>query len=655
MNKKIANIQALRDEISNEIKVKQQKEPNVFHQVTLKALEGISRRLEKIENLLQIQKYDLVFIGQVGAGKTTAICHLFNLVYKAEEIRKDSNRERRIKRVRELLSTGAGNTTIGEVVIKPAQESFFEIEPYKEENILELIEKFCYYTWLKVYPNPNEATQTPPSELLRAIRNIVDLKESTAVQTSIDKATEFAKEFSEEQYQDFRNAVVERANLSQRTETRILSNLSELGEREKEEKIWLQKTFSDLNLAKLPNYSIPKKINIYINSDILDFNEFTRIGSVIDTRGLDVGQTRQDLADYIRNNAGAICLFTEVFSPAPTNVAGLIGMYLTPESKDIDTKFVLFVMPRKGEPENVVGSDGTVENRDEGIALRRGDIDAAFTGQNIKFLSQNIFFYDALQYYLADGRCDPDYEAYDIEAEKKRIFTEINNVISNREALLLQEVDSLKQNFQEIKNGRGFNSDDEQLIIAARENIRGFRYLNFVADDFVTKYIDKWKLRSPMSLRATNKRFGVYEPRSIDIYFDAVSIVENLARKNMWEPKFRIVQAVESIEDRASDVLNLQPLMQNFKSQIDILYESLVRQLGQDVQEFLKNKIFYPQTLENKFWVNVQIRWGKGSGYKNDVLSMYAEQVEEVNDYLKNKAQQLWEESFIKTILAFFG
>jgi hypothetical protein len=59
-------------------------------------------------------------------------------------------------------------------------------------------------------------------------------------------------------------------------------------------------------------------------------------------------------------------------------------------------------------------------------------------------------FYDAIQYYLADGRCDPDYEAWDIEAEK-RIFTEINNVISNRETLLLQEVDSLKQNFQEIK------------------------------------------------------------------------------------------------------------------------------------------------------------------------------------------------------------
>jgi len=78
MTKKIENIQALRDEISSEIKEKQHKEPNVFHQLTLKALEGISRRLEKIENLLQIQKYDLVFIGQVGAGKTTAICHLFN-------------------------------------------------------------------------------------------------------------------------------------------------------------------------------------------------------------------------------------------------------------------------------------------------------------------------------------------------------------------------------------------------------------------------------------------------------------------------------------------------------------------------------------------------------------------------------------------------
>jgi len=33
MTKKIENIQALRDEISSEIKEKQHKEPNVFHQL----------------------------------------------------------------------------------------------------------------------------------------------------------------------------------------------------------------------------------------------------------------------------------------------------------------------------------------------------------------------------------------------------------------------------------------------------------------------------------------------------------------------------------------------------------------------------------------------------------------------------------------------
>ncbi len=45
MNKKNEYLQALRDEISNEIKEKQHKEINVFYQITLKALEGISRRL----------------------------------------------------------------------------------------------------------------------------------------------------------------------------------------------------------------------------------------------------------------------------------------------------------------------------------------------------------------------------------------------------------------------------------------------------------------------------------------------------------------------------------------------------------------------------------------------------------------------------------
>ena len=73
------NIQSLRSSVLIEIMARKPKEQNILNHLTIKALEGTVERLNKIEKILKTPKYDLVFIGEVGAGKTTAICHLFNL------------------------------------------------------------------------------------------------------------------------------------------------------------------------------------------------------------------------------------------------------------------------------------------------------------------------------------------------------------------------------------------------------------------------------------------------------------------------------------------------------------------------------------------------------------------------------------------------
>ncbi|MEO8892213.1 MAG: hypothetical protein ABI417_11875, partial [Coleofasciculaceae cyanobacterium] len=49
-------------------------------------LNGICRRLDRIEALLNVPSYDLVFIGRIGIGKTTAVCRLFNLTLTEEKL-----------------------------------------------------------------------------------------------------------------------------------------------------------------------------------------------------------------------------------------------------------------------------------------------------------------------------------------------------------------------------------------------------------------------------------------------------------------------------------------------------------------------------------------------------------------------------------------
>ena len=65
MNTDFAAIQTLRDNVAVEIQVRQQKVSNILNHLAIKALEGISERLNKIEKILKTPKYDLVFIGEV--------------------------------------------------------------------------------------------------------------------------------------------------------------------------------------------------------------------------------------------------------------------------------------------------------------------------------------------------------------------------------------------------------------------------------------------------------------------------------------------------------------------------------------------------------------------------------------------------------------
>ncbi len=54
---------------------------SVFEHIRKKSLISKLNRLNEISRILDIQKYKIVFIGKIGAGKTTAICNLFNLVH----------------------------------------------------------------------------------------------------------------------------------------------------------------------------------------------------------------------------------------------------------------------------------------------------------------------------------------------------------------------------------------------------------------------------------------------------------------------------------------------------------------------------------------------------------------------------------------------
>jgi predicted peroxiredoxin/GTPase SAR1 family protein len=616
---------------------------------SINSLNSIASRLSRIEKLLQTSSYNLVFIGKIGVGKTTAICHLFNLILEEEKAVGKSGKT--IRKISELLSTGSGRTTICEVVVKPTSEvrSFLEIEPYDNEEVEEFIREVCTYFWNTEHDQYSETLNLPPAELLRAIRNITDLRDSQVEGNRIDKAIELVQASSS--LDAFTQVVLDRASLSERNQKR-LDNSNNFKSIEDEKK-WLRDNFNGLNLGRLHSFSLPKRIYVHVSDQIMNFSEYPKIKSIIDTRGMDNSRDRKDLSDYIRGQDDSICLFVEQFITAPSNISELLKKYLTPESRDIDTKLATVILPRKGEPEDVVSLDGKVQSREEGIEVRTSQVYDAFARENIKFISQNIFFYDALQFYDDERVLKAHYEKNDVASARKEILDAINEIIFNREIALLKEVEAYKEIFQVIKSGGGLNSQEEKLINDLKKTVESHRKPKFLSN-FELRYKNHLKSYHVMVFRAINNRFGTYDLRGIDIYFDSSSVSEKLLRDKLIESKAEIVGAIEFVEEYSSQSSGVKPVMNILKEQVDELFEKTIIEISQGVCEYIRDS-FAPQSYFNEFWNYAQNRWGKGRGYRDDVLARYGRQMGEVDDWLAQRVQQLWNQNFMDKILEFFG
>lgn len=617
---------------------------------SISSLNGISTRLERIENLLKLPSYDVVFIGEIGVGKTTAVCHLFNLIL--DEEKPVGTNGKTTRRFEEILSTGSGRTTIGEVVIQPSKTGrcYLTIEPYSNDEVREFIVETCHYFWYKVHPDSSASPpEVPPAELLRAIRNMTHLRETRIEGKLVDQAIELAQAHAS--LTNFTEAILNQVNLDARQKTQLKP--SHPLKTVPEEKRWLKDNFAALNLGKIAGYSLPKRILVHVTGDLINFEQYPRLNSIIDTRGLDGGRDRKDLEAYIRGKDNAICLFAEEFKAAPSNVSGLIKKYLTQESRDIDTKLALLVLPHKGQAENVVGLDGKVENRAAGIEVRSDQIMDSFARDNIKFIPQNVLFYDALQFYDEEQALKSYYEVEDVEIQRRNVLESISHLIEARESALFQEVEAYKVMFEQIKAGGVLSQEEENLVTNLKKKIEQHRSLNF-SSNFENNYMARLKSYNVMVFRAINNRFGIYELRGKDIYHDASDVAEVLLKERLAKDKENIIGAIALVEQHAAETSGLKPVMQILREQVDEYFEDLVIGLSKEISEVIEESLS-PQCYSNEFWAYAQNRWGQGSGYRDDVLSRYKGQLADSNRVLTSEVQKAWEQEFMEKTLAFFN
>lgn len=626
---------------------------NVFEQINKESLKSKLNRLQKIDEILKKEKYNITFIGSVGAGKTTAISHLFNLIYYIETVSK-KGKKRPIEVVEPLLSTGSGRTTICEVVINLSDNISIEIDPYTKEELKEEIEYFCS-TFYSDENSDESQNKSMSDEIERAIRSIIGLKKNAKVNDKdIDEAKEKAKELNEEQFIEF---AIERADLENRLYDKENSRLEFNGTNPQK---WIKDNFSKINRGAISTFSIPKKIYLNVNKEIYGNSYQENFNTVIDTKGIDENPIRKDLLEQIEDE-NTILIFTSSYNDAPErDIRDLVEKALSIKSKMYEDRFVLLVMPQYNEPMKENDGDGSWEN---GISLKKEIIKRVFKDKGLDFKEDNILFYDALKYYDLEGRIDRDYDKEDIEEEKEEILKNFSNIIEKRKEKLKDEVKNIEDSLSLQNENVELTKEDEALIDKVKRDLENIRELDkrvpsYVYEEFTDSYIDYYATtyKAWNTKDAIHRRYGVFPERNYSTYFDAKVVAEGRNSDEMLK-KFTIDlrrEVIKSIENLGIEIKSLESITPSISKLFESDYDIFIESVGNRIEEFLQN-----ENENREFWSDMIERRGQGRGYNDDVARMFKNKLKSLRSGLsldglfQEFVEDEWEK-LIDKILIFF-
>lgn len=277
----------------------------------------------------------------------------------------------------------------------------------------------------------------------------------------------------------------------------------------------------------------------------------------------------------------------------------------------------------------------------------------------------------SLQYnYRINNRDSEFYTKEDVQVDKNEFIASIASVIKNRRDILLDEIKDIHESFTRIKNGDALTVTEIKAIETAIQKIKGIRDLSkrvpaFVYDNFIDDYLGYYHTtyKAWNTKHAIHRNCGYYEPKDIDIYYDAKVVAEGIDENAMLK-KFtkEVKQELEDIlNDLTSANKSLETLIPELVAQFYMLYyRDFIDEVGTEIEAELKSKLS-PQNEDAPFWQALIAEKGKtrgkGETYTDNVLMILRNEVEEetnLNTVLKSKAEYYWEKLVIK-ILEFFG
>jgi hypothetical protein len=630
----VVDIEALEARYREAILELPPKANNLRDYLVRRTLESRKTRVLRIRELLAVERFELVFIGRIGTGKTTSICNLFKLTSDVERGKSLS------KRTEPVLTTGTGRSTICEVEIVRHDHTALEIDPLSPDEVRSLLEDFRDSIFARMHlENYEKPTDGLTSEVDRAIRNIIELTAIEREGKVVDPAMELARQTSDGRA--FLDAVLRLADLDSRQERRaVFPGGNELA--------WLRDTFKKINVGRCAGFSIPKRIRVFLGPAISGDERTEFVNHVVDTKGLDEILVRTDIDSYIERD-DALCLFTSSFAGAPDGeVLSYVERHLQDTTSGFERRCILLVLPRNGEAANLLGPDGNpVDDEGAGETLKSTQAHLAFQNRGLDFVDDNIVFYDALRGY-EKGRL-VDHEA--AEEGRRAFFDRIADIVSHRREQLHESANILGEDLSNLLRESAELRPEDAKIVSEMHALLRQSAVDVRADDFVYVLMQYIRLqRRAIQFHALNRRFGVHG--EISLYEFARSCTRDLVRRATFQEQRRVSACVAGIRERASS--ELAPFLAEIEEQLQIRYEIYLKAVATNARDLVK-KMLTPLDSSNEFWRAAIAEWGKGPKYWERESNDYEQGLEGIAEKIMTFANDAWKVELTDPLATFLS
>ena len=561
---------------------------NVF----VRRLKEFRDELKNAANLVSGTEHTVAFVGDIGVGKSTAICRVSDL-----EVQKDRTQV-------PVLEVGGGGVTICEVHLVQGPHYGLVVEPMGESELRREVIEFAHF--LKRSSDGNREVETEDidshgtsKEIERAIRNMSGLTrkvnrdtkpDGKRVRITVDSAKELAEKIADSSA--LAVEILTRMALQRRTR-RELRHSEHAGN---EPLQWLKKNFEEVNNGRHPEFSVPKRIEITVPQVIL--GEESLSIRIVDTKGIDRTAERRDLEEHL-SAPNTIVLLCSSFNAAPsTSVQQLLERAKKGRVVNLETKVAVLALPRPGEALAVKDDAGfSAETKDDGYNLKSEQVEIRIGALNVPDIS--VGFYNALE----DA---PD-----------RLSVFLLKLIAGlrrrHRGNLKQAIDGanyLVQNYEKTQVDEIQRQAANSLLIW-RKNNQEIGEFSRQMEDSLLSAINR---AHPSSLRASVRRQG--EWYNLDY-----------SHQLGYGSRAMAAYAVGTKLERFKAVA--ENLLQN--PELEVAY-SLVRQarhiLESGTEDLLQKSQHLGTTIHTVYlkpdgilWDNCDNEWGLGPGYRDRVLS----------------------------------